>query len=360
LAPDWEKQKLKKAPSIALNSISSSLQSQNSLPRMTSFFGGFMSPRKVNQSIQEVETISKIKVQNILPTENKINSVCVHPTGTFFVTADDQEIRVWDYETGAVDDKIDSPGSLVVCNKEMIVFCHQKRVQMYTIEVCEKISEFEVEEEITALALTKDSKKLICGFKNGKIRLHDLQDPSSYKNFGKHGDCVNCVLASNDGNFVFSGSSDSTIKIWGIDGTDLQTLKGHHDSVTCLTATKNCKTLISGSVDRGIRVWSIETLKCIKVMNKVHSHSVTSLVITPNESHVISASQESNYVKIHKIDSGSEKLSVSVGKKETNSCLAVDPFGKYFVTGTEIGVAVWQNVKYLNVEENQKNKSFKK
>ncbi|BAY25472.1 WD-40 repeat-containing protein [Calothrix sp. NIES-2100] len=70
-----------------------------------------------------------------------------------------------------------------------------------------------------------------------------------------HGDIVWSVAFSPDGQFLASGSTDRTIKIWHPDGTLLQTLKGHNDAVTSVSFSPDGQTLASASLDKTVQIW---------------------------------------------------------------------------------------------------------
>eukprot|EP01080_Neovahlkampfia_damariscottae_P008409 gene8409-234_t len=360
LAPDWEKQKKKKT--TPTDPSNRTLQSQSSSGRISIL--SFMQPKIVNQSIQDIDSISKIKAQSILPADSKINSICIGPAGESIITGG-KKIIVWDYDHGGqVESEIDVSANIVCTNGNCIISTFEKTVQIHDIVHSELLKEFNVEEEVSVMEITEDGKKIVCGLKNGKIFIFDFENPSISKNIGKHGDCIHSLVLSQDSQFIFTGSTDSNLKIWSFEKGDLHTLKGHQSAITAIALADGSRTLISGSATGSMRIWSTESLKCVKVINKAHKDQITALKITPNEKFVVSTSFETNVVKIHKIETGSERTSSSVGKKEINTCLAVDPNGKYFATGTDRGVAIWQNVKYtsLNDEKNissmSKNSSF--
>ena len=76
-------------------------------------------------------------------------------------------------------------------------------------------------------------------------------------------------------NAILSGSSDFTIKIWGlISGSCLNTLNGHSEAVLCLQLLPTGE-LCSGSSDSSIKVWSLESglnafIECKKSSLNVH------------------------------------------------------------------------------------------
>jgi WD40 repeat protein len=57
-----------------------------------------------------------------------------------------------------------------------------------------------------------------------------------------------------DGEFLFSGSHDTKIKVWNRNYEVIQELEGHKFTVWAVTATKD--TLFSGAADGTIREWS--------------------------------------------------------------------------------------------------------
>jgi WD40 repeat protein len=70
-----------------------------------------------------------------------------------------------------------------------------------------------------------------------------------------HTNWVYALAVGLDGT-VYSGSADSTIRVWsGDDGTHIRTLSGHGGIVRSLAVGSNDK-FYSGSRDKTVRVWS--------------------------------------------------------------------------------------------------------
>jgi len=80
-------------------------------------------------------------------------------------------------------------------------------------------------------------------------------------NTDTHTDGITCLKFDPEGSFLYSGSSDKTIKIWDLgSGTCVETLLGHKGPVTSLAL--NSEVFVSGSEDGTLRVYSKKTRTC--------------------------------------------------------------------------------------------------
>lgn len=73
-----------------------------------------------------------------------------------------------------------------------------------------------------------------------------------------HSDVVNSIAISPDGQTLWSGSADTTIKMWHLSTGELvQTLIGHSGSVNSVDLSAEGKFLASGSTDKTIKIWQV-------------------------------------------------------------------------------------------------------
>jgi WD40 repeat protein len=84
---------------------------------------------------------------------------------------------------------------------------------------------------------------------------------------------------------VFTGSKDSTIKVWSQDRVTLKaTLRGHQNTVSCLVVVGDI--LYSGSGDGTVKSWDINTLKEMGSSHTVTDFAVRSLAVDQQSDNV--------------------------------------------------------------------------
>ena len=77
-----------------------------------------------------------------------------------------------------------------------------------------------------------------------------------------HTGAVSSLALSGDGKRLFSGSQDTTIKVWDLEiNREAITLRGHSGPVSSLALSGDGKRLFSGSYDKTIKVWDLEAGK---------------------------------------------------------------------------------------------------
>ncbi|MGD1951015.1 MAG: DnaJ domain-containing protein [Leptolyngbyaceae cyanobacterium] len=137
---------------------------------------------------------------------------------------------------------------------------------------------------VSAVAVTRDGKKLVTGSYDKTLRLWSTKTGSLLKTFNDHSKEIHCVTVSGDGKYIASGSADRTIKIWDLRTGELlrsfgNVLLGHSDTVTALAFSPNSQILASASRDKTVRLWSMKSGKEIYTF-KDSSKAVLALAIS--------------------------------------------------------------------------------
>lgn len=159
---------------------------------------------------------------------------------------------------------------------------------------------------ILSLAFSPDGKSLASGSADKTIRIWTLnkknlnerkwehyqtiEGPSS----NGHSDEVTSVAFSSDGNYLASGSRDSTVKIWTLNEglwKNFQTLREPRSFVFSVAFSPNGNYLASGSFDHNVNIWTLHTGKWEHFQTlQGHTASVNPVVFSPNGTYLASGS----------------------------------------------------------------------
>jgi WD40 repeat protein len=153
--------------------------------------------------------------------------------------------------------------------------------------------------------------------------------------FEGHGDSVNCVSFSPNGELIASASADKTVKLWRSDGTFLKPLEGHSDSVNSVNFSPDGELVASASADKTVKLWrsdgSCQTLEG-------HRDSVNSVSFSPDGELVASASADKT-VKLWRSNGSCQTLQ---GHRDSVNSVSFSPDGELIASASEDGtVKLW-------------------
>ncbi|WP_414570578.1 NACHT and WD repeat domain-containing protein, partial [Nostoc sp. CCY 9925] len=115
-----------------------------------------------------------------------------------------------------------------------------------------------------------------------------MNTPTEANSLRGHEQEVNCVAFSPDGNFIASGSSDSTVCLWNIIGNPTaQFLCGHEQEVNCVAFSPDGKFIASGSIDGILCLWDLQA-NLITQPWQGHEEGIISVVFSSNGDRIIS------------------------------------------------------------------------
>jgi WD40 repeat protein len=166
-----------------------------------------------------------------------------------------------------------------------------------------------------------------------------------------HTGAVSFVTFSPDGQFLVSGSSDQTIKLWNAKtGQLIRTLKGHTDGIRWLAISPDSQSLASiGSMnDLAIRLWNLQTGQPIRTLvNEVDMSSINFIFDAKN---LIDTSRVPNSVEL-RVQVWDVKTGKVVHRSRNitwRATLDVNPDGKTYVTA---GVGAIFEIRDLMTDE---------
>lgn len=105
-----------------------------------------------------------------------------------------------------------------------------------------------------------------------------------------------CVVATPDGRSAISGSSDHTVKVWGLDGPlEPRVLAGHAHEVVGVAVTPDGRRLVSASRDRTVKVWDLDRSAAADA-ELPHGGEVNATAVTPDGRHAASVASDGTLV----------------------------------------------------------------
>lgn len=168
---------------------------------------------------------------------------------------------------------------------------------------CKKSIHGHGQTQISALAISHDSKLLATGASDNRIRLWAMPSGAPRGVFHGHEGRVTSIKFTPDGNNLITSSWDETIRIWRIrDGHCLKELEEHGDMVSCVDINLDGTLMLSASEDFTIIVWKLPSCE---VLHSLVSHKdvVNTALFSPCGQYIVSGSNDKS-IKFWSVDDG--------------------------------------------------------
>jgi WD40 repeat protein len=104
------------------------------------------------------------------------------------------------------------------------------------------------------------------------------------QSFIGHNRFVYPVAFSPDGNYVLTGSGDSTAKLWTLQGEVMQSYTGHNSAVFSVTFSPDGNYVLTGSGDGTAKLWTLNGEEIQSFIG--HSSAVFSVAFSPDKAFV--------------------------------------------------------------------------
>jgi small GTP-binding protein len=212
---------------------------------------------------------------------------------------------------------------------------------------------------VFTVTLSIDSRQLFSGSKDTTIRVWNVTNGECIRVLEGHKKAVRKIVLSSN-NRIYSASDDKSIRVWNTaNGELITTLKGHLKAVYDIAIAPNEKVLVSGSRDGTMRVWNLENMKCEKTLHYAKAWVNAIIILDDNESLVVGT--EDGLITLWNLRS---ERQTSVLDKHSLWVwgLAITPDGAILVSGSgdsSVGVFDLNNRRRIAFLEGHKDKVSK-
>lgn len=299
-----------------------------------------------------------------LQTDNSfVRAIAITPDGTKMVSGlGDKSLIVWDMKTGTPLKTL--PGhkgsvdavAVTKDGKQIVSASTDSTIKIWNIETGENIDTFiGHQSSIRAIAITPDGKNLVSASHDTTLKVWDLQTGECLCTCIEHQKSVGVLAIHPDGDKVISGDDDKRLIVWNLkDGKllrDIKYFEGYLYAIAItnygITFTENEKKLLVATRvaerDNPFEVCDIATGEVLKNLTDETwlGTYITRIAITPDETKVVVASEDSSQIKILSLRTGIPLGSFEAHCGQDVTALAITPDGKQVVTGAWKTIKIW-------------------
>ncbi|OMJ68058.1 hypothetical protein SteCoe_34602 [Stentor coeruleus] len=186
---------------------------------------------------------------------------------------------------------------------------------------------------ISSLAISNNNQFLVSGSSDKTVRLWNILEKKQIFIYKGHTGIVTSVAISNNNEFIISGSIDTTLRVWNFyEKKSKAILKGHSSEVLCITITNDNKTLISGSLDMTIKIWNLTTKILILTLSG-HFNRVNSLSLSKDNQTLVSGFKDSS-ILVWSLSKRSRLATINGHYQSVNS-VVISNNNEFIVSGSD-------------------------
>ena len=308
--------------------------------------------------------VAATKWQRLYPEpqrfEGAIDSIAIFPDGkNIAIRYGDRKIVVWSVQdkqelyflsnlrglTGGYPTSIAIDPTGRFLTTAMIEGIHQNQVKMWDLDAKESkdIGSLGIgnNHRVTSVAFTPDSKTVIIGSADGRIKLLDSRaEGLEIGTLSSHAGEVKCLAVDLNNWLLASGDGKGEIKLWNLH-TQKQVIliQGHSLPVNSLAFSPDGQTLLSGSDDHTIKFWNVKTGDNSNVLE--FDYVITSVVFS-SDGNLFTTGDDRGNIQIWDFQSKKNIFKELVHSAAVTS-VVFSPDGRTLISGSKDStIAVWQ------------------
>ncbi|KAI9339810.1 hypothetical protein DFJ73DRAFT_762802 [Zopfochytrium polystomum] len=208
-----------------------------------------------------------------------VNALVVMPEGGQVVSASSAEraVLVKDSKTGNATKAVSFASRSRPVAECIVSGGEDKTIRLWDARTGRGIRTLEGHHNtVNAVAVSADGMWIVSGSKDTTVRVWDVQSGRCVVVLEGHTLSVNCVAIAADGRRIVSGSDDRTVKVWEVDleerleqvlgGVKTEAHEGHGDAVRAVVVSEDGRFVASAGSDSTVKVWSAETGRLVRTV----------------------------------------------------------------------------------------------
>ena len=282
-------------------------------------------------------------VNNFIDRMNVIGKSNISSDGQMLVSVlDDHKVRILKVVTGEVINVLKGHQKNVVTalfspdDSQVLTYSDDKTARIWDVQTGDEVQMFLHSSPVRCAGLNSDGSRVVTASERS-IKIWSVTTGRCVRTFVGHTQDVTYVAFDKDCTYVISVAEDRTVRIWDIANEELiNTFRGHWGNSTTCSFSHDSSLVLSTS-SAMTRVWD---LKRQSLVSGMHDEQIKFVIVSPDGSHVLSASDDG----IVKVWDASDFSSVStiVATGVPFKSVIFSPCGRRILTAAiDKTVSVW-------------------
>jgi WD40 repeat protein len=198
---------------------------------------------------------------------NPENKIMRHPA-----SAKHEKLATMPFRKIKVNEYVRHIRYMPVLGQRNVISSQVESIRVWDLETGKQVGEKWEDKDggMETIAISPDSKKVAIGYRDGTVKLWNIDKGKAIKTWTGHTERVESVSWSPDGGRVVSGSKDGTFRVWDVKSgkTILGPINtGKHVRAVCYSP--DAKMIATAWI--GLKIWDASSGELLKTFEKIYS-----------------------------------------------------------------------------------------